>query len=305
MKNIFQKLIRLCEDNDYRFRVLDSFGFFNGMDDEKYISKKYHSIMGKKLNLDHPTTFNEKLQWLKINDRNPLYSSLVDKYEVKQLVQSKISDCGIIKTIGVWNSFDQINFDLLPERFVLKCTHDRGSYFVCRNKAMINKMQLKKKYKTALNKNFYYYGREWPYKDVKPRIIAEEYIENVDRGDLYDYKFFCFNGQVNCYKIDFNRQSKHQANYFDRDSNLLRFGEVICPPDYDHTFSVGEEIPKMISYAEKLSNGIPFVRVDFYYCENKIYFGELTFFPASGWGKFEPSSADLILGNWLELPDLQ
>lgn len=292
---------KLIVDSNYRFMFFDSLGFYNYVNDYEYIKRKYEIIMGSKLNIETPISFNEKLQWLKINDRQERYVRMVDKAEAKKYVAEITPSLNIIPTIGVWDCFDEIEFDNLPERFVLKCTHDSGSYFICKDKYTIDFKKAKKKICKALKTNFYYYGREWPYKNVKPRIIAEQYVDDIDNGDLYDYKFFCFNGYVQCYKIDFNRQISHRANYYDRQSNLLRFGEVVCPPDFNKTFNHGSEIQSMISMAESLSQGIPFLRVDFYYCSGIIYFGELTFFPASGWGRFEPESANKLLGDWLVL----
>ena len=273
--------------------------------DIKYLKKMYKYSFGKNLDLDNPRTYNEKLQWLKVYDRNPLYTKLVDKYEVKNYVKEKIGEDYIIPTLGVWNKFDEIDFNKLPNKFVLKCTHDSGGLVICTNKENLNIKSIRKKINHFLKRNYYKNTREWPYKNVRPRMIAEEYIkpENVD--DLNDYKFFVFNGKVHFFKIDFDRFIKHGANYYDREKNILPFGEVICPPNYEKKINIPKNIDEMIKLAEKLASNIPFVRVDFYNVDGKIYFGEITFFPASGFGKFMPEEWDKKIGNLLEIKNMK
>lgn len=273
------------------------------MKDETSLRFWYRSTFGTKLDLNRPKTFNEKLQWLKLYDRKSIYTTMVDKYAVKEFVADRIGEEHIIPTLGVWDRFEDIDFDSLPERFVLKCTHDSGGLVICRDKSRLDKKAAEKKIGRSLKKNFFLVGREWPYKDVKPRIIAEKFMEqNADTHELNDYKFFCFNGVVKCFKVDFDRYSRHRANYYDKDANLLPFGEVVCPPNPDKKPELPGNLDTMIQFAEDLSADVPFLRVDFYSINGQIYFGELTFFPASGFGKFVPSHWDLTLGGWLELP---
>lgn len=279
---------------------LDNLRFINLTDKQK-INIKYRVEFKKKLNLHSPCTFNEKLQWLKLYDRNPEYTKMVDKYEAKRYVADIIGQEFIIPTLGVYDKFDEIDFDKLPEQFVIKCTHDSGGIIICKDKSKLDIKKAKNKINRSLKTNYYYAGREWPYKNVKPRIIIEKYMEDSVDKDLKDYKFFCFNGKVKFFKIDFERVLNHKANYYDTDGNLLPFGEMVCPPDFNKELKIPNNLKKMIELAEKLSKDTKFIRVDFYEIDNKIYFGELTFYPASGFGRFIPDEYDLILGNLLKL----
>ena len=288
--------------NPYRiFLAMASKGLFNSMDDEKYLKLMFRARMGKKLNLKNPQTFNEKIQWLKLYDRKPEYSSMVDKYEAKKYVADKIGEEYIIPTLGVWNSFDEIDFSSLPNQFVLKCTHDSGGLVICRDKTNFNIEEARRIINKSLNNNYYLWGREWPYKDVKHRIIAEVYMEDHQSSELRDYKFFCFGGVARCFKVDFDRFIEHHANYYDVEGNVLNFGETICPPIYSRNIEMPKTISKMQKFAEELSKDIPFLRVDFYDADGQLYFGELTFYPASGMGTFTSDEWDQLLGSWINL----
>lgn len=271
--------------------------------DKLYLKMQYRLIMGKDLNLTNPKTFNEKLQWLKLYDRKPQYTKMVDKYEVKKYISDTIGEEYVIPTLGVWNSFDDIDFDILPDQFVLKCTHDSGGIIICKDKAKFDKEAARKKIEGLLARNFFYYGREWPYKNVKPRIIAEKYMIDDSEKELRDYKFFCFGGVCKCMKVDFDRFIDHHANYYDSKGQLLNFGESICPPNPNKNIVLPQNRDIMIQLAEQLSKEIPFLRVDFYDVNGQIYFGELTFFPATGLGSFTNEEWDYILGEWLHLPE--
>lgn len=271
----------------------------NIIPDKLYLKIIYRKRLQKTLNLKNPKTFNEKLQWLKLYDRNPLYTKLVDKYEVKDYVANIIGKEHVIPTIGVYDSFDDINFKKLPKQFVIKCTHDSGGLVIVKDKNKLDIEKAKKKINKSLKKNYYYCGREWPYKNVQPRIIIEEYMEDKKTKELRDYKFFCFNGKMKFFKIDFNRLTYHQANYYNKNGILLKFGEKVCPPDYEKKLEMPINLKKMIKLAETLSKNIPFLRVDFYEINGDIYFGELTFFPASGFGKFVPEDWDEKLGDYI------
>ena len=275
----------------------------NILPDKAFLMLTYRITFGERLNLNSPKTFNEKLQWLKLYNRQPEYQKMVDKYEAKQYVASVIGEEYIIPTLGVWNSFDEIDFDTLPNQFVLKCTHDSGSVVICRDKASFDKAGAKSKIEKGLKNDLFWYGREWPYKGLKRRIIAEQYMEDTSTSELRDYKFFCFNGQAKCYKVDFDRFIEHHANYYDMENNLLKFGEIVCPPDFNRKIECPKTIDKMKELAEKLSQEQPFLRADFYDVDGKIYFGELTFYPASGFGPFMPKEWDLKLGEWLAMPN--
>lgn len=270
--------------------------------DKMMLKIQYYLAFNKRLNLREPQTFNEKLQWLKLYNRKDIYSGMVDKFEVREYIARVIGKEFLIPILGVWDDYDSIDFEILPEQFVLKCTHDSGSVVICKDKNKFDFIKAKEKLEKGLNNNLYWHGREWPYKRVKPRIVAELYLHDTITDDLRDYKFFCFNGKVKCYKIDFDRFIGHRANYYSIDSTLLPFGEEVCPPDYSRKINPPLNLTEMISLAEKLSKDIPFLRVDFYEVNNRVYFGELTFFPASGFGPFTEEKWDYELGDWIELP---
>lgn len=270
--------------------------------DKAFLSVKYRLLLGYWLDFVAPKTFNEKLQWLKLYNRAPEHTQMVDKITAKQWVTNLLkSDDMIVPTYGVWDRFDDIDFDALPEKFVLKANHDSGCVYICRDKSKIDKDGLKRVFDKSLANNFYYSTREWPYKDVKPRILAEELLELGD-GDICDYKFFCFNGRVEFMKIDFDRHTCHGANYYDREFNLLELEEVVdCPRNPDKQLTKPQNFEGMIELAEKISKNFKFLRVDFYEVGDKIYFGEMTFFPASGMGLLGPDGADLEIGKLLDL----
>lgn len=271
-------------------------------DDRKFIEFIWKKKMKYPLNLDNPQTFNEKLQWIKLYDHNPLYTKMVDKYEVKNYVASVIGDKYIIKTLGVWNKFDDIDFSALPNQFVLKCTHDSGGLVICKDKSTLDFATAKLKISKSLKKNYYLRAREWPYKNVQRRIIAEEYIEDTKTKELRDYKFFCFNGEVKLMFIATGRQNREEPyfDFFDMDFNHIdmRHGHPNAPvtPEKPQHFDL------MVELAEKLSKNIPEIRVDFYESNGHVYFGELTLFHHSGMVNFEPSKWDYILGDWISLP---
>lgn len=294
------KIIKYIMNPSFFLVKLDNKGLIR-LSDKKYIEINYKRNIGKKLNINNPKTFNEKLQWLKINNQKDEYTKLVDKYEVKQYIKEKIGEEYVIPTIGVYDKFEEINFDELPDKFVMKCTHDSGGLVICTNKSKLDIEKAKEKINRCLKNNYFYSGREYPYKNVKPRIIVEPYVVDTKTQELRDYKFFCFNGKVMFFKVDFDRQTNHKANYFDTNLDLLPFGEIMCPPDFNKKIDMPSNIKKMIAVAEKISNNIPFVRVDLYNKDESILFGECTFFPASGYGKFIPEEWDLKIGNMLNL----
>ncbi len=275
---------------------------YNYLPDKWAVSIKYRNHFYKKLDLKNPQTFNEKLQWLKLYDRRPEYTRMVDKYLAKEYVAGIIGEEYIIPTLGVWKTFDEIDFDTLPNQFVLKCNHGSGDVVICKDKSAFDKESARKKLTAALEQDYYLVSREWPYKDVPRRIIAEQYLEDTDLQDTRDYKFFCFHGRVNCFKVDFDRFSAHHANWYDRSCNLLPYGEVVCPPCHTKQLELPDSLPHMIDLAEKLSQKIPFLRVDFYCVNHRIYVGELTFYPASGLLPFTDMEWDRIMGSWLTLP---
>lgn len=301
IKRYLNALYKFITNKDYRFLILSAQGFYDNMDDEAYLKRKYKACMGKEIHLDSPQTFNEKLQWLKLHDRKPEYTTMVDKYAVKMYVADIIGEKYIIPTLGVWNHFDEIDFDKLPNQFVLKCTHDSGGIVICKDKNKLDLKSAKKKIEKSLKQNYYWSGREWPYKDVKPRIIAEEYMIDESGYELKDYKFFCFNGEPKMMFIATDRGSDTKFDFYDMEFNHLPFTNG--HPNANKQIKKPKNYSTMLALSAKLSFGIPHVRVDFYNINGKIYFGELTFFHWSGLVPFEPEEWDYKLGSWLKLPE--
>lgn len=272
-------------------------------DDELYVKMDYFFAFHKKLDLKNPKTFNEKLQWLKLNNRHIEYSELVDKYTAKQYVARIVGDDYIIPTLGIYESFDEIDFDNLPRQFVMKCTHDSGGVVVCKEKNKLDLSQASKKINNGLRKNCFWATREYPYKNVKPRIIIEQYLEDESGYELKDYKFFCFNGEPKFLFVATDRgleKEETKFDFFDLEWNHLPFTnghpnskQKICKPQ---NFAV------MIELSRKLSQGFPHVRVDLYNVNGRIYFGELTFFHWSGLTPFVPEEWDYRFGEFLHLP---
>ena len=297
------KFIKVINNPYFIFVYFARRGYFNWMSDEKYLKYFFRGMMGQKLNLDNPKSFSEKLQWLKVYDRNPLYTKLVDKYEAKKIIAQQIGEEYIIPTLGVWDRFEDIDFNLLPNQFVLKCTHDSGGLVVCKDKATLDFDQAKKKIQESYKNNYYFYGREWPYKDVKPRIIAEKYMEDTSTGELRDYKFFCFNGEVKALFVATDRIGSKETNFdfIDADYQHLPFTNGHLNASTIPAKPINFE--KMKAIASKLSQNIPHVRVDLYECNGKVYFGEMTFTHWSGFMQYEPQEWDYTFGSWLKLPE--
>lgn len=279
-------------------------GITDQWDDETYLCRLFRWKMGRKLNLENPQTFNEKLQWLKLNDHNPEYTKMVDKFEAKKYVAGIIGDEYIIPTLGVWDYFDDIDFNALPNQFVLKCTHDSGGVVICKDKSKLDMSKVKEKIISCLKRDYYLSSREWPYKNVKPRVIAEKYMADESGEDLIDYKLMCFNGEVKCSFVCSDRYSKDglKVTFYDREWKMMPF-ERHYPREKD-PINVPEGYDEMLGLAERLSFGIPFVRVDFYSIKGRLYFGELTFYPGSGTEEFYPEEWDFTLGSWIQLPKL-
>lgn len=275
------------------------------LSDKTYLRIKYYLMMGKRLNLDNPETFNEKLQWLKLYGRRPIDTILSDKYAVKEYIAKTIGADYVIPLIGVWDTFDDIDFKKMPDKFVLKCTHDSGGIVICKDKNEFDVNAARKIFEHSLKTDYYVYSREKAYKGIPRRIIAEEYKEDGETKELRDYKFFCFNGEVKFFKIDFGRFTDHHANYYSPEGELLDLVETSYPPNPQANISLPCSLKKMVELANLLSKEIPFVRVDFYEVSGKVYFGEFTFSPAGGMTPFEPEEWDRRIGEWVVLPDNQ
>lgn len=284
-------------------KALAKMGFYNSMPDDKFLKLRYRLVFGKELDLENPKTFNEKLQWLKIHDRKPQYTQMVDKYEAKRYVAERIGEQYIIPTLGVWDKFEDIDFDKLPEQFVLKCTHDSGGIVICKDKATFDIKKAKRIMNAALKQNFYVWSREWPYKNVPRRIIAERYMEDAETGELRDYKFFCFGGEAKLLFIASERQTggdQTKFDFFDMEFNHIDVWNG--HPNAAQLPAKPRNFEEMRTLAEKLSAGIPHLRVDFYEANGEVYFGELTFCHWSGMKPFKPHKWDEIMGSYIKLP---
>lgn len=274
----------------------------NHLPDKTYITAKYYFRLHKRIHWKNPKSFNEKLQWLKLYDRKPEYSIMVDKYDAKRYVADRIGEGHIIPSLGVWNRFEDIDFDALPERFVLKCTHDSGGLVICRDKRKFDKVAAEKKINVSLKTNYYYQGREWPYKNVKPRIIAEKYMEDGSSKDLTDYKFYCFNGEPKYLYVSTGLENHATASisFLTLDWEFAPFGRSDFKP-FTELPPKPTRFDEMLKLAAKLSAGHKFLRVDLYQIENQIYFSELTFSPCGGMMPFDPPEWDEELGKLIDL----
>lgn len=274
--------------------------------DSIYISLMYYYHFHRLPNLHHPKTFNEKLQWLKLHDRRPEYTALVDKLLAKEFAGNLLGVEHIIPTLGAWERAEEIDFDALPNQFVLKCNHDSGSVFICRDKAQLNRKTVIEEFNKDLHRNGYWYGRERPYKNVQRKVFAENYIENAD-SELTDYKVHCFHGQPRLILVC---QGRFQSSGMREDfySENWEWMDLSRPdnPRSDNAMEKPIFLDQILKYAKKLSAGLPFVRTDFYVVDERVIFGELTFYPASGFKRFVPQYFDDLFGSWLTLlPDLK
>lgn len=297
-----RKLFRYLYDSDYRFLINSyRFGMYKEMSDEAYLKRTFKACFGYVPDLENPRTFNEKLQWLKLHDRKDIYTTMVDKYEAKKYVGHVIGEKYVIPTLGVWDHFDDIDFSKLPTSFVLKCTHDSGSVVLVKDKNHWDKEAAKKLLERGLSRNYYWSGREWPYKNVKPRILAEEMVDM----NPVDYKWICMKGEPEVLCMCMDRQKGDLTfNYYDMNFNLLPF-EWVHPNIKTGGVKRPENFDEMKKLAQKLSKDIPEVRVDFYDINGQVYFGELTFYHQSGFAPFSPEEWDLKLGQLLDLTDIK
>ncbi len=291
------------------FNFLAYRGFFNWIPDKPYLKIQYKAFFGCKLNLDNPKTFNEKIQWLKLHDRNSLYITMSDKFAVKEYIREKLGKDYVIPLIGgPWKNADEINFDELPNQFVLKCTHDSGGLVICRDKNTLDKKAAKKILNKSLSKNYFYWCREWAYKDIKPLIIAEKYMEDSNSSEskmkqcLTDYKFYCFNGKVKYLYVSVGLENHKTAriSFLTPDWKFAPFNRSDYIP-YDKLPEKPHNYSKMIEIAEYLSKGIPFLRVDLFELNKNIYFSEFTFYPCGGFMPVIPNEWDKKLGELLIL----
>jgi hypothetical protein len=302
--NRIEQVLKYIKDPVFRFSIDTKRGRFDKLSDEDFVKKAFKLRMGYDLDLDNPQSFNEKLQWLKLYNRKPEYTRMVDKYEAKIIIEKSIGKEYIIPTYGVWNNTKEIDFSSLPNQFVIKCTHNSGGLIVCRDKKTLDIEAAKRKLQKTLEGNYYLYGREWPYKEVKPRIIAESLVQNSDDSSLAEYNFFCFNGEpiffMHCYG-DRDRGETRYNDYYMVDGTRLKltWGYKSSARTEFQYFDAYEE---MIEKARILSANIPFLRVDFYLCNGRPLMGELTFFHWGGFMPIVPKEFDKKFGEWIKLP---
>ena len=287
------------------FFFLNSRGFYNRMPDERFLRKLYRYSLGEEPDFEHPKNLNEKLNWMKLHDHNPLYTRLADKYAVKQYVSERIGAEHVVPLIGgPWDSPDEIDFDALPEQFVLKCTHDSGSIVICRDKSSFDRAAAKEKLRRKLRQNYYLKDREWAYKDVRRRIIAEPYIPSLANPDSLEYKLTCFDGQVKiitvCRGVPHASLDARTNDNYDREGNHLPWYALYKNAAVEP--GLPPQIGQIVEYAETLSTGLPQVRCDFYLIDGQIFFGEFTFYTWAGFIPFEPPEWNDIMGSWLHLP---
>lgn len=267
--------------------------------DKLFIQLKYRRLMGRWPNLKNPTTFNEKIQWLKLYDRKPEYTKMVDKLAVRDIIKEKIGEEYLIPLLGSWKNANDINFDSLPDQFVLKCNHDSGSVIICRDKKNFNKNTACKILNKRLKESGFDYGREWPYKNVTPYIIAEKYMVDESNEELSDYKFFCFNGQPIYMFIATDRFKDTKFDFFDMEFNHLDI--INGHSNSGKLFEKPKGFESMKELAKILSEDLPHVRIDFYNINGQIFFGEITFFHYSGFTPFEPEKWDYELGSKIKM----
>lgn len=270
--------------------------------DELYCKIYYRHNLKKGLDLKNPKTFNEKINWIKLNDHNPLYTMIADKYGNREYVASKIGEEYLIPLLGVWDQFTQIDFDKLPKQFVLKCNHDSGGIVVIKDKFNLNIQKAKACIEKSLNSNFYYVAREWQYKNIDKKIIAEKYLEDSHQ-ELNDYKIYCFNGRPYCTMICKERSSGKPKYYFyDNDWNFLPYDKTTKNASAKELDPVPVNFDQMLEIASKLSEDFYFARIDLYNVDGRIYFGEITLTPNSGFDRDLTIEAEKDLGEKLILP---
>jgi len=276
-------------------------GFLSWLPTRQYLQLLYYVQVGKPLNLNNPRTFNEKLQWLKLYWRDDTASSCSDKYEVRQYVESKGLGATLNELYGVYSTADEVDFDSLPDRFVLKSANGSNCVIICKDKSRFDKDEARRTMRAWLRKDFYRGYREWVYRNLPPRIVAERYLEDKN-GELLDYKIFCFNGEPKLVEVDIDRYGEHKRNLYDLQWNLQPFG-IRHPTAPDRKLPKPAMLDAMIEMARVLSAGFPHVRVDVYDVDSTIYFGELTFFHGGGVETFTDERIHEQLGSWLQLPD--
>ena len=301
---LFRFAYKYLTDPDFRFLIQAGHGKYNKLSDEEYLVRIFKAKMGFDLDLKNPKTFNQKLQWLKLYNRRPEYTMMADKYRVREYIADTIGDQYLIPLLGVWDDPDEIDFDALPNQFVLKCNHNSGlGMCICKDKSKLDIRKTKKQLRKGLDQDYYLLWREWPYKDIPRKIIAEKYMTD-DSGQLNDFKLFCFNGEPKVTLVCSDRFSEKglREDFYNELWEKMSIKRPAIPVS-DVSIEKPVNFEMMNILAKKLAQDMPFVRTDFYEINGKIYFGEMTFFPASGFSGFDPEVWDKMLGEWVILPE--
>lgn len=299
----------MLTDKDYRFLFQADRGKYDKMPDEEYLKRMFKASVGHDLNLENPQTFNEKLQWLKLHDRKPEYTMMVDKYLVKDYITKIIGEQYVIPTIAVYDSPDEIDFNTLPNQFVLKCNHNSGlGMYICKDKSRLTGKEIsriRKNLAKGFAQNYYLHGREWPYKNVQRKVIAEKYMTDAPGKETFtDYKFFCFGGKVDSVMVCLDRNTGDTKYYFfNKNWQLCRYNKRGKEAPKNFTLQKPDRIDEMFKIAGTLSKGLPFSRIDLYSSEGQIYFGEITLFPDSGFDSNLLKETDNYFGSLIDLKE--
>lgn len=302
MKQAFNRYVRMLSNfilnKKERFHYLNKAGFYAHMSDKAFLEKRWKVEKGYTLDWNNLKTYNEKIQWQKLYDHRPEYTIMADKYRVREYVKKIIGEEFLIPLIGVWDTPDEIDFAGLPNQFVLKCNHNSGTGMcICKDKKSLNIDTVKAELKKGLKEDYYIYGREWSYKNIKRKIICEQYMEDESGKELKDYKIFCFNGEPKLIQVDFDRFILHKRNLYSLDWEYIN-GEIEFPTDPNHIINKPITLDLMLGIAKKLSEGFPHVRVDLYSIYDKVYFGELTLYHGSGYERFSPDDFENEFSSW-------
>lgn len=293
--------------NGYKiFLGLTHHGFFKKMEDERYLKLLYRGVLGRRLHLDPPVLYSEKIQWLKLHDKNPMYPMLCDKLAVRAFVREQVGEAYLIDLFGAWDDPEQIDFSVLPDQFVLKCTHDSGSAIICKDKKTFDFDAAKIALKKRIANDYSIPGREWPYRDVPRRVLAERYLINADGSQAMDFKFFCFDGKAHLVLVCTNHVDRHSGNYtYLPDFTLFPIYQSRKPEPADPHLEKPERFEKMIEVAERLSAGLVHARVDLYDTPAGIKFGEMTLHSSSGLSQPMTERGDRFLGELLHLENVR
>lgn len=303
-KKLWNRGVKFLSDSDYRFLIMANRGKYDSMPDEAYLKRKFKASIGQELNLDHPQSFNEKLQWLKLYNRRPEYTMMVDKYKVRAYIAEKLGEEYLIPLLGVWDDPDEIDFDALPNQFVLKCNHNSGlGMCICKDKSKLDIPKVKEELRKGLAEDYYLTGREWPYKDVPRKIVCEKYMVDESGTELKDYKLLCFDGEPKLIEIHRGRFGEHTQDFYDAETWERLDIQQPDMPMAEHPMQKPAFADEMVALSRVLAKDIPHVRVDWYFAENRLYFGELTFFDGAGFDAFIDVKDDLLLGSYITLPE--